>query len=404
MNNSQIVSLGDICSMITDGKHGDCQNETNSGYYFISAKDVFDGNIHYENARQITYQCFLETHRRTDLTTGDILVTNSGTIGRLAIAKEDEKTARTTFQKSVAILKPIEKKITSKYLYYSLAQNKNRLINTAGGAAQKNLLLGEMRRFQIPLPPLPTQKRIADILSTYDDLIENNNRRIALLEQAARHLYKEWFVRFKFPGHEKVKVVDGVPEGWERKTFSEVVSINPREKLDTSRDIKFSPMGALNTDTLVIDENQIELREKGSGVKYRNGDTLFARITPCLENGKTGFVDFLDDDEVGSGSTEFIVFRQNKVSKYFVYLLSREDDFRGNAIKSMVGPSGRQRVQTSCFDKYIVPKAGNTLLRLFDEAVKSNFYQIFTLKNQNRQLKSARDLFLPKLMNGELAV
>ena len=100
-------TLGDLCSLITDGKHGDCRNEDNSGYYFISCKDVRDGRINYENARQIVHGDFAETHRRTDLKPGDVLLTNSGTIGRLAIAPDDEKTPRTTFQKSVAILSAI---------------------------------------------------------------------------------------------------------------------------------------------------------------------------------------------------------------------------------------------------------------------------------------------------------
>src|SRR4051812_21159799 len=98
--------LGDVCSLITDGKHGDCRNEENSGYFFISAKDVKDGKIYYENARQITKADFEETHRRTNLAADDVVITNSGTIGRMAIVKDTPETRRTTFQKSVAILKP----------------------------------------------------------------------------------------------------------------------------------------------------------------------------------------------------------------------------------------------------------------------------------------------------------
>ena len=151
-------TLGELCSLITDGKHGNCKNEDDSGYYFISCKDVREGRIHYENSRQIVHGDFAETHRRTDLGPGDVLLTNSGTIGRLAIAPDDEKTQRTTFQKSVAILKPLPERITSHFLYYSLAANRARLINSAGGAAQKNLLLGELRRFTIRVPPLAEQE------------------------------------------------------------------------------------------------------------------------------------------------------------------------------------------------------------------------------------------------------
>lgn len=116
MTTFQKVKLGDVCSQITDGKHGDCFNEINSGYYFISSKDVFDGSIHYENARQITKSDFFETHKRTRLEYGDILITNSGTIGRMALVKQDIKTETTTFQKSVAVVKPKTDVVSSSYL------------------------------------------------------------------------------------------------------------------------------------------------------------------------------------------------------------------------------------------------------------------------------------------------
>ena len=99
-------TLSELCHLITDGKHGDCENQENSGFYFLSVKDVFGNQLNYEKARQITESDFLETHKRTKLEPGDVLFTNTGTIGRMAIAPEDSKTYRTTFQKSVAILKP----------------------------------------------------------------------------------------------------------------------------------------------------------------------------------------------------------------------------------------------------------------------------------------------------------
>jgi type I restriction enzyme S subunit len=214
--------LGNLCNLITDGKHGDCTNEEGSGYYFISAKDVNNGRINYDNARQITESDFQETHRRTDLKSGDILLTNSGTIGRLAIASDDDRTVRTTLQKSVAVLKPKTERMLSPFLYYALSSVTDQLVSTAGGAAQKNLLLGDLKRFQIVTPPLALQREIASILSIYDDLIENNRRRMALLEDAARQVYQEWFVRLRFPGYEHTRIVDGVPEGWEKKNFGEI--------------------------------------------------------------------------------------------------------------------------------------------------------------------------------------
>ena len=212
---------------ITDGKHGDCENEENSGYYFISCKDIFDGQINYKNARQITKADFEKTHKRTMLEVDDILLTNSGTIGRMAFVTDREATTKTTFQKSVAIIKPDKQKVLPRYLYYQLQNCVPQFINSSNGSAQKNLLLSTMRTFQIEIEEnREKQEKIADTLSAYDDLIENNQKQIKLLEEAAQRLYKEWFVDLRFPGHENTKIVDGVPEGWQWCKVRDVADIN----------------------------------------------------------------------------------------------------------------------------------------------------------------------------------
>ena len=217
--------LKDLTISITDGKHGDCENQKNSGFYFISCKDVYDGRIHYENARQITEEDFYETHKRTQLEPNDILVTNSGTIGRMALVKDIPETRHTTFQKSVAIVKPNEKVVRPAYLYYALLCSIQQLVDQSNGAAQKNLLLGTMREFSLSIEPdLDRQGNIARTVSVYDDLIENNQKQIKLLEEAAQRLYKEWFIDLRFPGHESTPIVDGLPEGWVNKPLLEVFS------------------------------------------------------------------------------------------------------------------------------------------------------------------------------------
>lgn len=148
----EIKNLGDLCSLITDGKHGDCKDEKSSGFYFVSVKDLSNGEIIYENARQITKIDFEETHRRTNLSAGDILLTNAGTIGRMAIVKDLPETTRTTFQKSVAILKPKKETAKTYYLYLLLKYHLKEIIDLAGGSTQSNLLLGDLRSFEIKYP------------------------------------------------------------------------------------------------------------------------------------------------------------------------------------------------------------------------------------------------------------
>ena len=136
--------IEEICLRITDGKHGDCENQVGSGYFFISAKDILENRIDYENSRQITERDFLETHKRTKFEAGDIALTNTGSIGKVVVALEGEFTSRTTFQKSVAVLK-IDKKVGhANFLLNFLKLNQSHLNTIATGSSQKNLLLSAL--------------------------------------------------------------------------------------------------------------------------------------------------------------------------------------------------------------------------------------------------------------------
>lgn len=301
-----------------------------------------------------------------------------------------------------------ESVIFPKFLYYQMAtmDSVDWLQKNAVGATMLNLSGEILARYPVKFPDLPTQERIAGILSAYDDLIENNRRRIGLLEQAARLLYREWFVHLRFPGHETAKIVNGLPEGWERMPASDAMHINPRTtwKASESKLITKVPMGALSTSGMNCDPSLFERREQPAGVKFMNGDTLFARITPCLENGKSGYVNFLQDGEVACGSTEFVVFRERRISRFMAYLLAREEGFRKNAISSMVGSSGRQRVQPSCFDKYLVPVPPKPFVEDFDRVVEPMFREIEHIDKAIGKLTRARDLLLPRLMDGRIPV
>lgn len=287
------------------------------------------------------------------------------------------------------------------YWYYLLKTLSLR--SYAGGAAQPLLTHGILSDVKTKYhSDFHQQIAIASILSAYDDLKENNNRRIKLLEESARLLYQEWFIRLRFPGYEHTRIVDGVPEGWEKVLVSEAIEINPKTLLSDADEHWWVEMADLPINSMVI--QNVTKRDGRSGSKFRNGDTLFARITPCLENGKTGFVNFMEEGEVGRGSTEFIVLRSKRLTPEFVYCLSRTYDFRENAIKSMIGASGRQRVQESCFEKFLVLVPTQLLLTLFKESAEPLFQQTKVLHSQNQKLKAARDILLPRLMSGEIAV
>jgi type I restriction enzyme S subunit len=292
------------------------------------------------------------------------------------------------------------------FLFYALQSEfgQAELRARSSGTTVLGIKQSELRRVRIPFFPLQIQERIGAILSGYDELIANCQRRIQILETMARSLYREWFVQFRFPGHEKVRRAHSaqgkVPEGWEISALPQCVEINPSVSIPREGDKPFVPMGCLANDSMLI--SGIESRAGNSGVKFQNGDTLFARITPCLQNGKTGFVQFLPDERaVAFGSTEFIVFRSLSLTPEFVYLLARSDEFRANAIKSMSGASGRQRVQEECFDSFKISHPPQALLERFSDIIRPSFQMIQKLHDQVDVLRRTRDLLLPQLCSGQ---
>ncbi|WP_346350986.1 restriction endonuclease subunit S [Oceanimonas sp. AH20CE76] len=301
------------------------------------------------------------------------------------------------------VLELDDSKVDKRYLCY-LLNRENLKDKLNSGAAQAQITIDSLAKYRIRLPQIKQQKRTAEFIAKYDDLIENNRRRIQLLDESARLLYQEWFVHLRFPGHEQVKITDGVPEGWEPTLVPDVIDVNPRTPVEKGKEIWYVPMSSLSETSMTANTADFERRTKHTNVKFKKNDVLLARITPCLENGKTGYAYFLAEDEVACGSTEFIVLRGKRVPSEFVYCLARSYPFRENAIKSMTGSSGRQRVQNSCFDKYAVPLPPNSILDEFVQIVQNNFEQIRNLMAQNARLAKARDLLLPKLMSGELTV
>ena len=276
-----------------------------------------------------------------------------------------------------------------------------------GGTNISNLNQDILGALEVPLPPLPVQRRIAAILSAYDELLENSQRRIQILEAMVRALYREWFVQFRFPGNGQFRRVTSslgaIPQHWEVKYVPECVEINPHVVVASDDEKPFVPMSSLANGSMLITD--IESRVGNSGAKFQNGDTLFARITPCLENGKTGFVQFLPDSQaVARGSTEFIVLRSRTLTPEFVYLLARSDDFRGNAIKSMSGASGRQRVQERCFDRFQIAQPPRDLLDRFSAVVAPSFRLIQELHLKTQTLRRTRDLLLPRLLSGQVTL
>ena len=308
------------------------------------------------------------------------------------------------YQRTYIIESANEEELNIRYLCYALNQQLRLLKMMSSGSTTKFLTVRMLDNLDIPLFGINIQTQIVNILSAYDDLIENNQKQIKLLEEAAQRIYKEWFVDLRFPGHENTKIVDGVPEEWNWCKLEDAIQLDPKVTLTKERMKQFIPMSALSTSSMVLDESQFTETTSNSGSKFQNGDTLLARITPCLENGKTAYVSGLKSDEGAVGSTEYIVMRAKTINSYMVYLLARTDDFRQSAINSMSGSDGRQRVKSDKLKMLDYLHPTSELVEKFENVEEPIFEKIYRLSKQMQQAKQARDLLLPKLMSGEVEV
>lgn len=394
----QLDELGLVSRGKSKHRPRDAAHLYDGPYPFIQTGDVKSANFYITKYSQTYSEAGLKQSKLWKK--GTLCITIAANIAETAILGIDA-----CFPDSIIGFIADPNKACVKYIKYLMDTLKQRYQSVSQGAAQSNLSQKKLLSIKFPVPPLEKQIEISHILSSYDDLIENNRRRIHLLEQAARLIYEEWFIRFRFPGHEQTCFVDGLPEGWKSLPTNQIANINPQIKIDRSQNqVTFISMSCLSTNNMTINTAEFEKRDVFSGVKFQNGDVLFARITPCLENGKTGFVQTLRLGEVACGSTEFVVLRAKLTSPEFLYCLARSENFREAAVKSMTGSSGRQRVQPNFFANYKIPLPQQHLLSKFHDITEPSFKQIGILEYENSKLKEARDLLLPKLMNGEIQI
>lgn len=333
----------------------------------------------------------------------------------------------------MGLLRAKEQRIDARFLLYAyLGPQFQEVIRsrTIHGSTVARIPLVDMPSFSILIPlDRDEQRAIAHILGTLDDRIEANRRMAATLEAMARALFRAWFVTFDpvcakaegrwqsgqtlpgLPTHlyeafpDRLVETDhgDIPEGWWWAPLPEIMQINPARSLKSGADAPYLDMAGVPT--AGHRPEGVACRPFGSGMKYQNGDTLVARITPCLENGKTAFVDFLADDEVGWGSTEFIVLSpRDPWPKVTGYLLARDERFREFAIQSMTGTSGRQRVPASALGHFLFPYPRDEVLKAFGKMAESWIIGSSSAIAQNEALGALRDALLPKLVSGALRV
>lgn len=387
--------LSDVAMKFAMGPFGSnikAENFTNTGVPVIRGTNLnyyryVDGKFVYlteEKANQLkSSNCF----------PGDIVVTHRGTLGQVGLIPFS-KFDRYVISQSGMKVTVNPKFLDSNFLLYFFKSNigQNELLQHESqvGVPSISNPLTSLKSVSLNLPSIEEQKAIASVLSSLDDKIDLLHRQNKTLEAMAETLFRQWFV-------------EEAEDDWKEGTISDLIEFNPARKLAKGEIAPYLEMAALSTNT--FNPNGWYPREFSSGTKFINGDTLLARITPCLENGKTAYITFLENEQVAWGSTEYIVMRpKGNLHPFFAYSLARNIDFRDYAEGCLAGSSGRQRVDVDHLKDYKISIPSATRIKNYNAFAESITPKLHANSQQIHTLETLRDTLLPKLMSGEVRV
>lgn len=401
------VSLGEHVEKIGSGitPRGGSSVYVQVGTALIRSQNVYNNAFTTDGLAYISEQ-HAERMRNVAVQKEDILLNITGdSVARCCIVPERVLPARVN--QHVAIIRPVRDTLNPKFLAYFLTSPHMQatMLSLAGsGGTRKALTKGMIEKFGVPCPPIEVQDRIVDLLAGYDNLIENNRRRIELLERAALELYKEWFARLRFPGHEHVDIVNGVPSSWKSATIGDFCTVgrgaSPRPIKDyLDGEIPWFKIGdATASESPFIFETAEKVIERGASrsIKLSAGELILSNSATCGVPNFTGVPGCIHDG--------WLYFKGlHGIDKFFLYLYLVHSQ---RAILQGIGEGATQKNLNTTYisqQELSVPQDGK-LLEVFSSIVGPMFQQVFTLARQNMHLARARDLLLPKLMSGEIAV
>ncbi|MDP4028425.1 MAG: restriction endonuclease subunit S [Gallionella sp.] len=384
-NRWNAVRLADYCSKIGSGAtpRGGETVYLESGISFIRSQNVYNGYFDSDGLAFLD-EDHAEQLKGVAVEPGDILLNITGdSVARSCRAPDGLLPARVN--QHVAIIRPRSEDFDSRFVSYFFISPfmQDTMLSLAGSGGTRKALTKEMiERFEIPKPSLPVQESIADTLSAYDDLIENNQRRMTLLEESARQLYREWLVRLRFPGHEHTRIINGVPEGWERVPLEDALVLQRGFDLPTQD----------------RQEGNVPIYGSTGIVGYHDKAKASAPGVVTGRSGTLGEVQYVADD-YWPLNTALWVKEFKRVTPLFALFLLREMD-----LKQYNGGASVPTLDRKSVHKIEITVPSNMLLSAFDEFATDVFAQIKNLNVQNQKLRAARDLLLPRLMSGEIAV
>ena len=413
------VRIKDVALGIYDGPHA-TPPEADSGAIFLGITNFVNGQLNLSEIRYISENYYPKWTKRVTPQENDIVFSYEATLNLYAIIP---KGFRCCLGRRMALIRPDETKINHKFLYYYFYSNAWRSViseNTVLGATVDRIPLVKFPDFQVELPPMDVQNRIADILSAYDDLIENNQKQIKLLEEAAQRLYKEWFVDLRFPGYENMPITDGVPQGWKKVSLGELIEYEigggwgedqPTEKCDlpayvirgtdlydvthgNAKSIPYRFHAKSNLDSRKLQDGDIVFEV--SGGSKNEGVARTALITESL-------LDFLGGDVICASFCKLIRFRDKSLAKYmydtFQYLRNSGETVKYD--KRSASSIVNYRWKDFLEQQFIfVPTVD--ILTQYNALAETMQNAIVNKAQIIEQAKQARDRLLPKLMSGEM--
>lgn len=399
------VTLGEVSTNIQTGPFGSQLHQSDysdGGVPVVMPKDLVDGHISEDSIARVSMN-HVDRLSRHKIEVGDILYSRRGDVGRCAFATEVEQgwlcgtgCLRVTIDQSKAI---------PKFIFYQLqkAETIGWVEKHAVGSTMLNLNTSILGSVPIELPSMAEQQMIVHVLSAYDDLIENNQKQIKLLEEAAQRLYKEWFVDLRFPGHETTPIVDGVPEGWEVCKFSEIASImsggTPKTEVKEyyEGDIPFYTPKDSDGSFFVFD-TITHISE--AGLEHCNSQYYPEGTVIITARGTVGKTTILAVPMAMNQSCYALKCDELNSPYYLFFSLNREVDL----LKTMANGGVFNTIIVKTFDSISLTIPTQRVLSAFNAVVSSIMQQIKAKMKQNIHLAEARDRLLPKLMSGEIEV
>ena len=397
------VVLNDVCELIVDCPHSTAYDE-GSGYPLVRTPNIGRGRLIYSGMHRVCEEVYNKRNARAIPQTNDLIFAREATAGNVALIQEGEKVC---LGQRTVLIRPNANLVNPAFLTYHLLapEQQYKLLSTANGATVAHVNMPTIRNLKLSLPPLATQHRIATILSRYDSLIENYQKQIKLLEEAAQRLYKEWFVDLHFPGHENTNIIDGVPEGWEKKKAIDFFEMSigktppraekqwftdgkegvPWVSISDMKDVTYLLQTSEGLTKEACEKHNVRIVDEGTvllSFKLTVGRVSIAGMNVCTNEAIAHF------NKNGDDWREYTL----------LYLRNYNFDTLGNT-------SGISKAVNSTIVKnmpFLMPSG--KVLDVFSNVAKPLFQKIRNLSFQLRLLTEARDRLLPKLMSGEIEI